>query len=245
MNNELEGEQSGDEADDDPAHRTVVDQATDIVSGVIQGRRRGERLPSEREIGDLHGISHDAVNRALHALANDGVVESRVGRHGGWFIAGGAAHRSAYDRVQDHLREQIPGLERGERLPSVRDIAHGLDVSRATAERAVRGFAEQTGLIQRGDNAPWGGWVKAGAPPTTERAEPGVNEEDHGRDDPPGAGGPRDGGIAPGPRDPRPRSPSGEAASPQEHDGGSGDPAAPRADSDPSSVQPARDQRQN
>lgn len=58
--------------------QTVVNRILDLVrSGML---RAGDRLPSERELIDIFGISRPSLREALRALAILGVVDSR---HGG------------------------------------------------------------------------------------------------------------------------------------------------------------------
>jgi GntR family transcriptional regulator len=47
--------------------------------------RPGQRLPSERRLGDAFGVSRVTVRKALATLVDDGVVEVAHGR--GWFVA--------------------------------------------------------------------------------------------------------------------------------------------------------------
>lgn len=58
--------------------------AEEIAAGV---RQAGERLPPERVMADEFGVGRATVRRALSALADDGLIESHVGR--GTFVAGG------------------------------------------------------------------------------------------------------------------------------------------------------------
>ncbi|WP_152363878.1 FadR/GntR family transcriptional regulator [Microlunatus speluncae] len=49
--------------------------------------RPGERLPAERELAGLLGVSRVTLREALRAVADAGYVESRRGRYGGTFVA--------------------------------------------------------------------------------------------------------------------------------------------------------------
>jgi GntR family transcriptional repressor for pyruvate dehydrogenase complex len=73
-----------------PAKRTrsfedVVEQIRDAV---IEGKlKNGERLPNERELCRLFGISRSTLREGLRALEALGVVEVRTGAAGGVFVS--------------------------------------------------------------------------------------------------------------------------------------------------------------
>jgi DNA-binding FadR family transcriptional regulator len=48
--------------------------------------RCGDRLPSERELAAVLGVSRDTLREAIRALAREGIVESRRGRSGGTYV---------------------------------------------------------------------------------------------------------------------------------------------------------------
>lgn len=74
----------------------------------MQGDLRvGDRLPSERELSELFGVSRTAVRDAVNALREKGLVEVRPGK--GTFIADVA------DRSSDVVRDSL-GLMVGARL---------------------------------------------------------------------------------------------------------------------------------
>ncbi|WP_235834370.1 FadR/GntR family transcriptional regulator [Actinomadura logoneensis] len=54
-----------------------------IKLGVVD---RGERLPPERELAPLLGVSRVTLREAIRVLAQEGYVESRRGRAGGTFV---------------------------------------------------------------------------------------------------------------------------------------------------------------
>ncbi|NJQ06373.1 FadR/GntR family transcriptional regulator [Streptomyces lonarensis] len=49
----------------------------------------GERLPPERELAGLLGVSRATLREVLEVLRSQGLVVSRRGRYGGTFVAGG------------------------------------------------------------------------------------------------------------------------------------------------------------
>jgi DNA-binding FadR family transcriptional regulator len=70
----------------------VVDQVrAAIFDGSILA---GERLPSERELAEQFGVSRATLREALRALEAVGLIEIRVGAHGGAFATEGTVGRS-------------------------------------------------------------------------------------------------------------------------------------------------------
>ena len=70
----------------------VVDQVrAAIVEGSILA---GERLPNERELAEQFGVSRATLREAFRALEAVGLIEIRVGAHGGAFATEGDMERS-------------------------------------------------------------------------------------------------------------------------------------------------------
>ncbi len=66
------------------AHEYVAEQLRrEITLGLIQV---GERLPPERELLELFGVSRFTVQQALSLLGDEGLVAARRGRGGGTFV---------------------------------------------------------------------------------------------------------------------------------------------------------------
>src|SRR3954447_11912434 len=62
----------------------IVDQIKTLIR--TNRLRPGDRLPSERELCERMGVSRVTVREALRVLEAGGLVEIRVGAHGGAFV---------------------------------------------------------------------------------------------------------------------------------------------------------------
>ena len=68
--------------------RASSDVIAQIREAILSGRYQpGDRLPTEREMAVHFGVSRVTVRDALRALEAAGLVEVRVGGHGGPFVA--------------------------------------------------------------------------------------------------------------------------------------------------------------
>jgi DNA-binding FadR family transcriptional regulator len=67
---------------------TAAETMADALrSGILSGEiARGSMLPTERELAGESGISRGSVREALKTLAIEGLVSSKVGRHGGYLV---------------------------------------------------------------------------------------------------------------------------------------------------------------
>jgi DNA-binding FadR family transcriptional regulator len=62
----------------------IVEQIRTLIRG--EQLRPGDRLPSERDLGERMGVSRVTVREALRVLEAGGLVEIRVGARGGAFV---------------------------------------------------------------------------------------------------------------------------------------------------------------
>jgi DNA-binding FadR family transcriptional regulator len=84
---------------------TVERLAQSIRLGVLVD---GDRLPPERELAEMFGVSRVTLREAIKALRDAGLVESRRGRGGGTFVVSPKAQRPRRaDQVDRSLGETL------------------------------------------------------------------------------------------------------------------------------------------
>jgi GntR family transcriptional regulator, transcriptional repressor for pyruvate dehydrogenase complex len=70
-----------------------VPKAADVLAEVLREKilkgelKEGTDLPAERELGGQAGVSRATVREALRILEGEGLIETRLGRHGGSAVA--------------------------------------------------------------------------------------------------------------------------------------------------------------
>lgn len=114
--------------------RTAAEQISDrilaaVAVGVLQP---GERLPTERDLAEILGVSRATIRQAVARLAALGVLESRRGRGGGTFV--GVFERSV-ESSQAVLRSLEPIHSELESLFDYRSLVEQLIARTAAARR--------------------------------------------------------------------------------------------------------------
>lgn len=74
---------------------TIVDQVRALIRS--EQLRPGDRLPSERALGERMRVSRVTVREALRVLEAGGFIEIRVGAHGGAFVTSPSSSRLGSD----------------------------------------------------------------------------------------------------------------------------------------------------
>lgn len=86
----------------------------------------GERLPSERDLASMLGISRDTVREAISTLADAGYLVSKRGRYGGTFVVDvlpADTERAGERRVTAQQLDEISMLRRVLEVGVVRELA--------------------------------------------------------------------------------------------------------------------------
>ena len=118
-----------------PLHAAIE---ADIEAAIASGELPvGARLPPERELAAMLGVSRMTVRQALGALERDGLVRRVVGRLGGTFVA---------DRKAEHRPARLEGLSAELRRQG---LAAGTRVISATVRPAGRRTVSALGLDGR------------------------------------------------------------------------------------------------
>jgi GntR family transcriptional repressor for pyruvate dehydrogenase complex len=105
----------------------VVDQ---IQSAILDGRlKMGDKLPAERELGDMLGTSRGTLREALRVLEQKGLIEIRLGVGGGAIAKGPGG---------DQITESLDMLIRSQKVS-----LHNLAEFREGVEGTVAGLAAQ------------------------------------------------------------------------------------------------------
>ncbi|WP_298827559.1 FadR/GntR family transcriptional regulator [uncultured Planococcus sp.] len=123
-------------------YELIVEQINMIC--LEQNLQPGDRLPSERDLASLFGVSRNSVREALKDLESKGVIETRQG--GGSFLAPskrdvlGTELRTHIDETHTQLIDEMLELRRAFEVEAV-----SLAAQRATAENleAIRRVLSQ------------------------------------------------------------------------------------------------------
>ena len=136
----------------------LSDKVADLLLGSIMSRglQPGDRLPSERELGEQFGVSRTVVREAVRALAAKGVIDARTGsglrvaavdaaavsESISLYLRGGALEYPKVHEVRKLLEVEISALaadrgddadaDRMEQICGEMEAAVGEDVERAS-----------------------------------------------------------------------------------------------------------------
>jgi GntR family transcriptional repressor for pyruvate dehydrogenase complex len=151
------------------AHEFV---AHELLVLILSGRfRAGERLPPERQLASAFGVSRPTIRQALRVLAENGLVESRIGS--GTFVVGQATDQpdveapSLRDVMESRLVFEVGAVRlaarrarRGEDLDLLRAIVEALERRTADDTYPVEiDVAFHRGIVQLTENEHLAGLV--------------------------------------------------------------------------------------
>ncbi len=118
-----------------PSHVTVSEALKRRIA--LGGFAADDRLPTERELAALLEVGRNTIRRAVHELAEQGVVETTLGRNGGTRVrAGASTGRGDRERIAAEFRRALE--EHMEFRSVIEPTAAALAAQRATsAQRAT------------------------------------------------------------------------------------------------------------
>jgi len=121
---------------------SVVQQVESaIVTGAL---RAGDRLPAERRLQEMFGISRNTLREALRALEQKGLLEIRPGHKGGAFVKPLDA-----DPMADHLAMFVASRQVTlTHMAEFREDIEGLLARRAAERRDTAAIAGLRSLVQ-------------------------------------------------------------------------------------------------
>jgi len=131
----------------------LSDKVSDLILARILdgGMRRGDKLPSERELGEQFGVSRTVIREATRALAARGVIDVRAGV-GLCVAAVEASDVSSSMRLFVHGSEELTYEQVHEVRRLLEIEAAGLAAARATADDLAQLKACMDAMVAVGDN---------------------------------------------------------------------------------------------
>jgi DNA-binding FadR family transcriptional regulator len=112
--------------------RSFEDVVEQIRASILTGTLPiGERLPSERELAEMFGVSRPTLREALRALEAVGLLDIRLGSQGGAFAGSGDGQASA-SAISGVLASHAAG--RADQLIGLRASHHADNAYWATPE---------------------------------------------------------------------------------------------------------------
>ena len=152
---------------------TLVEKTADEVKKLIKKNySAGEKLPANRELAEHFNVSIKTIHDALKILTRDGILLARRGQYGTIVIGKDEKNveRSySYEKIEQKIKSHIAAnCKIGDKLPSIIQLAEGLDVSAKTVKKALDELAED-GFVTftRGR---WGGTFVTDIPQAGEEA---------------------------------------------------------------------------
>ena len=111
--------------------QALADRLTAAIA--VRTYSPGDRLPSERELAELMGVSRVTVREAIRIVAQLGLLTSVRGREGGTFVTEADWAAIAPDAAQRTLEEELPALRE---FSDFRCLVEGT-IARTAAERCT------------------------------------------------------------------------------------------------------------
>ncbi len=133
-------------------HRTFQTIIEHIVEAIDeQGVSAGDRLPKERDLAEMLGVSRSTLRQALRVLEGAGVLSIRPGNSGGIFIASEMVPSEVLGQQIAHEAGQITELVTARRL--IEPVVYHLTAENAS-EREFEWIEEAVSLMGKYKHAP-------------------------------------------------------------------------------------------
>lgn len=134
------------------ATRASTDVIAQIRGAILAGQyKSGDRLPTEREMARQFAVSRVTIRDALRALEASGLVEVRVGGHGGPYVASPDSGTALSESLSNHFHlHGTTFRELAEARLALETTAARLATERATADDLA---AMQAALGEDADSA--------------------------------------------------------------------------------------------
>ena len=119
--------------------RIFQDVVEQIQDAILEGRlQTGQKLPAERELGEMFGTSRGTLREALRVLEQKGLIEIRLGVGGGAVVKGANADAFS-DNLAMLIRSETVSLKHlAEFREDVEGTVTGLAARRARREDIAR-----------------------------------------------------------------------------------------------------------
>lgn len=119
--------------------RVFQDVVEQIQEAILEGRiKAGDKLPSERELKETFNISRGTLREALRVLEQKGLIEIRLGVHGGAIVKQASTEPMLESLALMLRRKEIPFESVQEFRSSVESDIASLAAQRRTAEDLER-----------------------------------------------------------------------------------------------------------
>lgn len=143
-------------------NRVFQDVVSQIQTAILNGKLKvGEKLPPERELGEMLGTSRGTLREALRILEQKGLIEIKLGVNGGAVVKAATSEHMS-ESLALLIQSQVVSLEElSEFREGVEGIVTGLAAERITDNdiEGLQALREQATEIHQKGLAAWDDFV--------------------------------------------------------------------------------------